>query len=101
MQLLEKAVIDLLRNHTTLPNEKIFTGNRYRPYDVSPCITIQQASETPVSAKQIPGKYEIMPQHSFMDSDNPYTDNGYSGYVSRIYMMVPKVYSDIVDKYNL
>lgn len=60
MQLLEKAVIDLLRNHTTLPNEKIFTGNRYRPYDVSPCITIQQASETPVSAKQIPGEYETI-----------------------------------------
>lgn len=53
------------------------------------------------NGEKIPGKYEIMPQHSFMDSDNPYTDNGYSGYVSSIYMMVPKAYSDIVDKYNL
>lgn len=56
---------------------------------------------TDFHGEKIPGKYEIMPQHSFMDSDNPYTDNGYSGYISSIYMMVPKVYSDIVDKYNL
>lgn len=60
MHIIEKALIDLLRNHLSLPNEKIFTGSRYRPIDVSPCITVQQVSDVQNSAKQIPGKEEII-----------------------------------------
>lgn len=60
MHIIEKALIDLLRNHLSLPNEKIFTGSRYRPIDMSPCVTIQQVSEVQVSTKHIPGSNEII-----------------------------------------
>ena len=60
MNPLEKAFIDLFRGNISLSNEKIFTGNRYRPVDMSPCITIQQASEVQVSGKQMPGLPEMI-----------------------------------------
>lgn len=60
MHIMEKALIDLLRNHLSLPNDKIFTGNRYRPIDVSPCVIIQQVSEVQVSTKHIPGSNECI-----------------------------------------
>ena len=57
---LEKAFIDLLRGNLSISNEKIFTGNRYRPIDVTPCVTVQQASEVQVLTKQIPGPTEVI-----------------------------------------
>lgn len=45
MHVLEKAFIDLLRNHLTIPNNKIYTGNRYRPIDISPCVNLLVADE--------------------------------------------------------
>ena len=48
MYALEKAVIDLLRNHLSISNDKIFTGSRYKPSDVTPCVTVNQAFEVQV-----------------------------------------------------
>ncbi len=46
MHVLEKAFIDLLRNNiTTVTNDKIYTGNRYRPTDITPCVNISLAAE--------------------------------------------------------
>ena len=60
MYALEKAVIDLLRNHLSISNDKIFTGSRYKPSDVTPCVTVNQASEVQVSTRQMPGPEEII-----------------------------------------
>lgn len=60
MYLSEKAFIDLLRNNLSISNEKIFTGNRYKPIDVTPCVTVNQVSEVQVSTKQIPGPEEVI-----------------------------------------
>ena len=60
MHVLEKAFIDLLRNNLSIPDEKIFTGSRYKPIDVTPCITVNQASEVQVSAKQMSGPEEFI-----------------------------------------
>lgn len=46
MHILEKAFIDLLRNHLPISNDKIYTGNRYRPKDISPCVNLLLADET-------------------------------------------------------
>lgn len=45
MHVLEKAFIDLLRNHLTISNDKIYTGNRYRPRDITPCVQLLIADE--------------------------------------------------------
>lgn len=45
MHVLEKAFIDLLRNHLPISNDKIYTGNRYRPKDISPCVNLILADE--------------------------------------------------------
>lgn len=46
MHILEKAFIDLLRNHlTTISNEKIYAGTRYRPIDITPCVNVSLAAE--------------------------------------------------------
>lgn len=45
MHVLEKAFIDLLRNHLCVSNDKIYTGNRYRPIDISPCVNLLLADE--------------------------------------------------------
>lgn len=46
MHVLEKAFLDLLRNHITiLPPAKIFVGSKYSPQDNSPCITLNLADE--------------------------------------------------------
>lgn len=46
MHVLEKAFIDLLRNNITIvSNNKIYTGNRYRPEDITPCVQITLAAE--------------------------------------------------------
>lgn len=60
MFLSEKAFIDLLRGNLSISDDKIFTGNRYRPIDVTPCVTVNQASEVQVLAKQMPGPEEII-----------------------------------------
>lgn len=56
----EKAFIDLLRGNLSVSDDKIFTGNRYKPSDVTPCVTVNQASEVLVSAKQMSGPKEII-----------------------------------------
>ena len=53
MHVLEKAFIDLLRNHITLPNEKIYTGNRYRPTDITPCVNISLVAENLIKQRYI------------------------------------------------
>ena len=58
MHVLEKAVIDLLRGYLDISNDKIFTGGRYKPIDVSPCVTVQQASEVNLSGNHMPGATE-------------------------------------------
>ena len=46
MHVLEKAFLDLLRNHMTiLEPAKIFAGSKYSPKDNSPCITLNLADE--------------------------------------------------------
>lgn len=45
MHILEKAFIDLLRNYLPLSNGKIYTGNRYKPEDMSPCVNLLLANE--------------------------------------------------------
>lgn len=60
MFLPEKAFIDLLRGNLSISDDKIFTGNRYKPSDVTPCVTINQASEVLVSAKQMSSPNEII-----------------------------------------
>ena len=46
MHELEKAFIDLLRNHIPIENSKIYAGSRYIPRDITPCITINLADES-------------------------------------------------------
>ncbi len=46
MHLLEKAFIDLLRDNLCVSNDKIYTGNRYRPSDITPCVNLLLADET-------------------------------------------------------
>lgn len=46
MHVLEKAFIDLLRNHLTLTNDKIYAGSRYIPRDITPCVTVVLADES-------------------------------------------------------
>ena len=60
MFLSEKAFIDLLRGNLSIPDDKIFTGNRYRPIDVTPCVTVNQASEVQVLSQQMPGPEEVI-----------------------------------------
>lgn len=45
MHVLEMAFIDLLRDNLCVSNDKIYTGNRYRPNDMSPCVNLLLASE--------------------------------------------------------
>ena len=45
MHILEKAFIDLLRNHLSIDNSKIYTGNRFKPKDISPCVNLLVADE--------------------------------------------------------
>ena len=40
MHVLEKAFIDLLRGQLEVSDDKIYTGNRYRPKDMTPCVNI-------------------------------------------------------------
>ena len=52
MHVLEKAFIDLLRNNlTTVTNDKIYTGNRYRPKDITPCVNVSLVSENLVKQR--------------------------------------------------
>lgn len=53
MHVLEKAFIDLLRNNLTVSNDKIYTGNRYRPIDITPCVNIMLADEQYIRRKYI------------------------------------------------
>ncbi len=47
MHVLEKAFLDLLRNHISMiPPAKIFAGSKYSPQDNSPCITLNLADES-------------------------------------------------------
>lgn len=46
MHVLEKAFIELLRNNLHISNDKIYTGNRYRPKDITPCVSVQVADES-------------------------------------------------------
>ena len=46
MHVLEKAFIDLLRNNLCISNDKIYTGNRYKPADITPCVNVRLADET-------------------------------------------------------
>ena len=45
MNPLEKAFIDLLRDNLCVSNDKIYTGNRFKPEDESPCVQINLAAE--------------------------------------------------------
>ena len=45
MNILEKAFIDLLRDNLCISNDKIYTGNRLKPSDESPCVQINLAAE--------------------------------------------------------
>lgn len=60
MFLSEKAFIDLLRGNLSVSDDKIFTGSRYKPIDVTPCVTVNQASEVQVLTKQMPGSEEFI-----------------------------------------
>ena len=60
MFLPEKAFIDLLRGNLSISDDKVFTGNRYKPMDVTPCVTVNQASEVLVSTKQMSGPAEVI-----------------------------------------
>lgn len=53
MHSLEKAFIDLLRGHLTIPDNKIYTGNRYRPNDISPCVNVSLAEESLIKQKYV------------------------------------------------
>ena len=53
MHVIEKAFIDLLRNNITLTNDKIYTGNRYRPEDITPCVNISLVAENLVKQRYI------------------------------------------------
>lgn len=45
MNQLEKAFIDLLRDNLCLSNDKIYTGNRFKPEDESPCVQVNLVAE--------------------------------------------------------
>lgn len=53
MHVLEKAFIDLLRGNLCVEDNKIYTGNRYRPKDNTPCVNIQLASENNIRRRYI------------------------------------------------
>lgn len=46
MHILERAFISLLYNHLPIENKKIYTGSRYIPQDITPCVTVQVADES-------------------------------------------------------
>lgn len=48
MNPLEKSFIDLLRDNLCVSNDKIFTGNRLKVEDASPCVQINLAAENSV-----------------------------------------------------
>lgn len=53
MHKLEKAFIDLLRGHLTVQDNKIYTGNRYRPSDITPCVNVSLADESIIKQKYV------------------------------------------------
>ena len=53
MHVLEKAFIDLLRNHIDIHNSKIYTGSRYISKDITPCITLLVADERFIRRKYV------------------------------------------------
>lgn len=53
MHKLEKAFIDLLRGHLTVQDNKIYTGNRYRPSDITPCVNVFLADESIIKQKYV------------------------------------------------
>ena len=53
MHVLEKAFIDLLRDNLTVSNDKIYTGNRYKAKDMTPCVTIMLADEQSIRRRYI------------------------------------------------
>ena len=66
MHILEKAFIDLLRGHLSISNEKIYTGNRYRPKDITPCVNLILADETFIRRRyvEINNSQHIQQYHS-------------------------------------
>lgn len=50
---MEKAFIDLLRGHLTVQDNKIYTGNRYRPSDITPCVNVFLADESIIKQKYV------------------------------------------------
>lgn len=56
MHKLEKAFIDLLRNNLNISNEKIYTGNRYRAKDITPCVNLLVADETLIRRRYLEKK---------------------------------------------
>ena len=53
MHILEKAFIDLLRGQLEVSDDKIYTGNRYRPKDLTPCVNILLADEQYIRRRYI------------------------------------------------
>ena len=53
MHALEKAFIDLLRDNLSISNDKIYTGNRYRPRDMTPCVNVSLADEQYIRRRYI------------------------------------------------
>lgn len=54
MHVLEKAFLDLLRNHISITEPaKIFVGSKYSPQDNSPCITIKLADESFIKRRYV------------------------------------------------
>lgn len=53
MHELEKAFIDLLRGNLTISDNKIYTGNRYSPKDITPCVNVLVADEGLIKQKYI------------------------------------------------
>lgn len=53
MHILEKAFIDLLRGQLDVSDDKIYTGNRYRAKDLTPCVNIILADEQYIRRRYI------------------------------------------------
>ena len=53
MHVLEKAFIDLLRGQLEVSDDKIYTGNRYRAKDITPCVNIMLTDEQRIRRRDI------------------------------------------------
>ena len=53
MHILEKIFIDLLRGNLCVDDKKIYTGNRNKLEDISPCVQLKLAAENSIRRKTV------------------------------------------------